>query len=85
MSVILGATGITFGDGTVQITNTPTVVSAFTNDGVYITDSAISPTYTPLTGALYNWAWSGYYLGINTYNVTGGLISSQAFNCNCNC
>ena len=35
MSVIQGASGITFGDGTTQTTKTPAVTSAFTNDSGY--------------------------------------------------
>jgi hypothetical protein len=85
MSAIIGATGITFGDGTVQTTKTPAVVSAFTNDSGYILDSSISGTYTQIPQALYSWGWSGYALSITTYNVAGQAITSQSFNCNCNC
>ena len=85
MSVIQGASGITFGDGTTQTTKTPTVTSAFTNDSGYTTDASIVGTYTQIPQALHHWGWSGYYLGITTYNKAGQVISSQSFNCNCNC
>ena len=85
MTTSLNNGTITFGDGTTQSTKTPTVTSAFTNDSGYVTDANISPTYATIAQAGYNWSWSGYYLAINTYNVDGGLIASQAFNCNCNC
>lgn len=76
---------ITFGDGTTQSTKTPTLVSAFTNDVGYTTNAVIAADYTTKAAAGYNWGWSGYDLYINTYNVNGGLIASQSFNCNCNC
>ena len=85
MSTSLNNGTITFPDGTTQSTKTPTVTSAFTNDSGYLTDAAISPNYSTKAAAGYNWSWSGYYMYINTYNVDGGLIASQSFNCNCNC
>lgn len=85
MSTSLNNGTITFPDGTIQSTKTPTVTSAFTNDSGYLTDANISPTYSTIAQAGYNWGWSGYYMYINTYNVDGGLIASQSFNCNCNC
>lgn len=85
MSTSLNNGTITFPDGTTQSTKTPTVTSAFTNDSGYLTDASISSTYSTKAQAGYNWSWSGYDLTINTYNVNGGLIASQSFNCNCNC
>ena len=85
MSTILNNGVITFGDGTTQSTKTPTVTSAFTNDAGYVTNASISGNYATIAQAGYNWSWSGYDLSINTYNVNGGLIASQHFNCNCNC
>jgi hypothetical protein len=85
MSVQLGNGSITFSDGTVQSTKTPTVTSAFTNDSGYVTSSSVASTYATIAQAGYNWSWSGYYMYINTYNVDGGLVASQSFNCNCNC
>lgn len=85
MSVQLGNGSITFSDGTTQSTKTPTVTSAFTNDAGYVTSSSLSGTYSTIASAGYNWSWSGYDMSINTYNVDGGLIASQHFNCNCNC
>lgn len=85
MSTISGNGNIRFGDGTVQSTKTPTVVSAFSNDSGYQTDADISPNYALINQALYDWAWSGYAVTLNTYNVDGGLIQTQSFNCNCNC
>ena len=76
---------VTFGDGSTQSTKTPTVTSAFTNNSGYVTDANISPTYSTIVQAGYNWNWSGYTLSINTYNIDGGLIASQSYNCNCNC
>lgn len=77
---------VTFGDGTTQSTKTPTVVSAFTNDSGYTTNAVIAADYSTKADAGYNWAWSsGMAFNINTYNVSGGLIASQSFNCNCNC
>jgi hypothetical protein len=85
MSVQLSNGSITFSDGTTQTTKTPTVTSAFTNDANYVTSSSVASTYATIAQAGYNWSWSGYALSINTYNVNGGLVASQSFNCNCNC
>ena len=85
MSTSLNNGTITFPDGTTQSTKTPTVTSAFTNDSGYLTDGDISPTYSTIAAAGYNWSWSGYSLSITTYNKDGGTIASQSFNCNCNC
>lgn len=89
MSTSLNNGTITFPDGTTQSTKTPTVTSAFTNDSGYLTNADISSNYSTIAQAGYNWSWSGwsgnYYVYINTYNVNGGLITSQSFNCNCNC
>jgi hypothetical protein len=85
MSVQLGNGSITFSDGSVQSTKTPTVTSAFTNDSGYVTSASLSGTYSTIAQAGYNWSWSGYNLTLNTYNVSGGLIASQSWNCNCNC
>lgn len=85
MTTSINNGSITFADGTVQSTKTPTVTSAFINDSGYVTASTVSGT-TPLKSqAGYNWSWAGYYMYVNTYNVFGGLIASQSFNCNCNC
>jgi hypothetical protein len=85
MSIQLGNGTITFSDGSVQSTKTPTVTSAFTNDSGYVIDADISPNYSIIGQAGYNWSWSGYYVALNTYNKDGGLIASQSWNCNCNC
>jgi hypothetical protein len=50
MAITLGAGSLTFADGTVQSTKTPTVVSAFTNDSGYVKDSDMSPVYAQRTG-----------------------------------
>jgi len=52
MSVKIDNGTITFGDGTVQSTKTPSVVSAFTNDVSYVTDAVMLPTYAQRTGTV---------------------------------
>lgn len=87
MSAQLGNGTITFGDGTIQTTKTPTVVSAFTNDSGYTTKAAMDPTYSTIAQAAtaFSWAISGMALQMQWYNVNGTLTGNVAFNCNCNC
>jgi hypothetical protein len=87
MTVSLNNGTLTFGDGSTQTTKTPTVVSAFTNDSGYTTDSALSPTYATITTAVNNYisentgvAWS-----VSWYNRNGSFMGSVSYNCNCNC
>ena len=87
MSAKLGNGNITFGDGTVQTTATPTVVSAFTNDSGYTTKAAMDTTYSKIgqTAYAFSWGGSGMALQMQWYDVNGTLMQSVAFNCNCNC
>lgn len=87
MASTLGNGNITFGDGTIQSTKTPTVVSAFTNDSGFITNASVSSTYatigTAVSAITSGGAASSYQL--NWYNQNGSLIGSNYWNCNCNC
>ena len=85
MSTELTTSGIVFGDGTVQNTKTPTNVSAFANNSAFMTTDAVSSLYPLKSQVVSQFSWSGYYLALNTYNVDGGLIQAQSWNCNCNC
>ena len=87
MSAILGNGTITFGDGTVQSTKTPTNISAFTNDSGYTTQAAQDATYATIGTAVsgFSWGGSGMALQLQWYNVDGGQIGAANFNCNCNC
>lgn len=86
MSTILGNGSITFGDGTVQSTKTPTVVSAFTNDSNWTTASAVASTYATKTNTAYSIS-GGASRRFNLYLYTnnGTLTSQINANCNCNC
>ena len=86
MSAILGATGVTFGDGTIQTTKTPTVISAFTNDSGYVTSSQVAATYARLDQSIGSIGFnSGYNVVIEGLNQSGGVIFGGSYNCNCNC
>jgi len=86
MAATLGNGSVTFGDGTVQTTKTPIVTSAFTNDSNYVTTSYVAANYTTKTNAAYSFQGHGDKdFGINWYDVTGTLMGSTYFNCNCNC
>jgi hypothetical protein len=86
MSTILGNGSVTFGDGTVQTTKTPTTVGSFTNDSNFITSSTANSTYSTINNAVYNTVASMSRNGnFTTYSINGGVLSSQGFNCNCNC
>ena len=87
MSTTLGNGTIQFGDGTVQSTTTPTVVSAFTNDSGYTTQANMNPTYSTIGQTAYAFSSGGgdMALQMQWYNVNGTLMQSVAFNCNCNC
>ena len=87
MSAKLGNGNITFGDGTVQSTKTPTVVSAFTNDSGYTTKAVMDSDYSTIgqTAYAFSWGGSGMALQMQWYDVNGTLMQSVAFNCNCNC
>lgn len=86
MSTILGDGSVTFGDGTVQTTKTPTVVSAFTNDSSWTTSSAVAATYATRTNAAYSiTGGAGRRFNLYLYTYTGVLTSQINSNCNCNC
>ena len=87
MSAILGNGSITFADGTVQSTKTPTNVSAFTNDSNYLTSAVAAATYATRVSTMGSVAAQAqrrfqlYY-----YNVNGTYMgATQYSNCNCNC
>jgi len=89
MSTILGATGIKFGDGTIQTTKTPAVVSAFTNDAAYSISSDLHIKYAERSWAIHNFGIAGTG-GSGTfhfywYNLNGTQLGSASANCNCNC
>ncbi len=87
MSTRLGNGNITFGDGTVQSTATPTIVSAFTNDGVYLTPSDVAATYAAKTQTVGSFAivQLGYSMTLYLDDINGNHIGGGFFNCNCNC
>ena len=87
MSEILGNGSITFGDGTVQSTKTPTNISAFTNDQSYLTTAVAASTYVDKANAMGSVAAQAqrrFYMYY--YNVNGTYMgATQYSNCNCNC
>jgi hypothetical protein len=86
MSAILGATGITFGDGTIQTTKTPTVISAFTNDSLYATSTYVSTNYATLAQSAGSIGFNtGYGVTIQGLDINGNVIFGGFYNCNCNC
>ena len=87
MSAQLGNGTVRFGDGTVQSTKTPSNVSAFTNDSVYLTPTTANVTYAKQAEAAgsINCPNPGYGLTIWLTNINGTNISGGLFNCNCNC
>jgi hypothetical protein len=87
MSAQLGNGTVTFGDGTVQSTKTPTNISAFTNDQNYLTSAVANATYATKLNAMSSVAAQAqrtfqlYY-----YDVHGTYMgTTQVSNCNCNC
>jgi hypothetical protein len=86
MAATLGNGDITFGDGTIQSTKTPTVVSAFTNDSSWTTSSALAGTYAAITTTAYSISGGASRpFNLYLYTVTGVLTSQINANCNCNC
>ena len=87
MSTRLGDGTVTFGDGTVQSTTTPTVISAFANDTGFTTQASQDSTYPTIAQTAYAFSWggSGMALQMQWYDVNGTQMQSVAFNCNCNC
>jgi len=88
-STTLGNGSVTFGDGTVQTTKTPSVVSAFTNDNGFIISSAVSATYATKSnaiGSIEAYGNGGHMaVGLTWYDINGNTIGSGYWNCNCNC
>ena len=87
MSTLLGNGNITFGDGTVHITETQKNLSAFTNDGVYLTPSDVAATYAAKTQTVGSFAivQLGYSMTLYLDDINGNHIGGGFFNCNCNC
>lgn len=86
MSTILGNGSITFGDGTVQSTKTPTTISSFTNDLNWTTTSAVASTYATKNNTAYSISGgAGRRFNLYLYTTTGTLTSQINSNCNCNC
>jgi hypothetical protein len=87
MASTLGNGTLTFGDGTVQSTKTPTVISAFTNDSAYLTNATVAASYATITNTVYRFTSNGAggSGSINWYNVNGTYMGSYGWNCNCNC
>ncbi len=88
MSITLNNGSVTFGDGSVQSTKTPTVISAFTNDSAFITDASLSPTYANINNSVVRFSkvdGGSEGLSLQWYNVDGTLLGSGSWNCNCNC
>lgn len=86
-SMILNNSGsITFGDGTVQTTKTPTNVSAFTNDSGWVTSSSLASSYAAKSTTAYSIAGgASRRLSLSFYTMTGVNTSGISANCNCNC
>lgn len=86
MSTILGNGSVTFGDGTVQSTKTPTTISSFTNDLNWTTTTAVAATYATKTNAAYSVTGSASRrINLYLYTTNGTLTSQINTNCNCNC
>ena len=86
MAATLGNGNITFGDGSVQSTKTPTVVSAFTNDSNWTTTGALAGTYAAIATTAYSISGGASRpFNLYLYTVTGTLTSQINANCNCNC
>ena len=86
MAAILGNGTVTFGDGTVQSTKTPTVVSAFTNDSNWTTTTSVAATYATKADAAFSVTGSASRrVNLYLYTATGTLTSQINTNCNCNC
>ena len=87
MSTQLGNGSITYGDGTVQTTATPTNVSAFANDSnFYRTPSDIAASHARKDQAIGSISVSpGYSLTLWGDDVNGNHITGGFYNCNCNC
>ena len=86
MSVKIDNGTITFGDNTVQSTKTPTVVSAFTNDQLWTTTSAVAAKYATKANTGYSvTGGAGRRFNLYCYTYNGVLTSQINSNCNCNC
>lgn len=82
----MGNGTITFGDGTVQSTTTPLVVSAFSNDANWTTMSAVAATYAARATTGYTvTGGASRRFNLYLYTLTGVLTSQINSNCNCNC
>lgn len=93
MTTQLNNGSITFGDGSIQTTKTPTVTSAFSNDSGYQTISGADAIYsqraTPVryvngsSAAPNGGSRPG---GFNYYDINGTYLGTTGYwNCNCNC
>ena len=86
MATIIGNGNITFGDGSIQTTKTPSNVSAFTNDSGYLTTTNMASTYATTAQAVGSISLSpGYGMTLYADNIDGTHISGGFYNCNCNC
>ena len=86
MSASLNNGTITFGDGTIQSTKTPTITSAFTNDSGYTNNSSVAATYVTKANAVGSvTANLNHNFALTWRDVNGNVIGSAGFNCNCNC
>jgi hypothetical protein len=90
-TTIIGNGSITFGDGTVQSTKTPTVVSAFTNDSNYALAPALLAKYAEKDWAIHSMGIDGtsgsgeFRFYTYTVDTNGAAYQSFFANCNCNC
>ena len=89
MSTQIGNGNITFGDGTIQTTKTPTAISAFTNDSVFVSKANVAATYATkanTVGSIYVYTESSNgYDSFSWNNINGTSLGSGFANCNCNC
>ena len=88
MSTQIGNGNITFGDGTVQTTKTPTIVSAFVNDSGYLTNSFLHSNYAQSRWVTYRLTHAdegGQRTHTLWYDLNGALMGEYITDCNCNC
>lgn len=86
MATILQNGNIRFGDGTVQSTKTPTVISAFSNDTGYANANIVSAGYAARSQTIGSIGFdSGYSVTLIGRDINGATVFGGSFNCNCNC
>ena len=74
MSTVLNNGTVTFGDGTIQTTKTPTVTSAFTNDTSWTTSTEVAAKYATKAATGYTvTGGASRRFNLYTYSLTGEI------------